>query len=109
MCVKNEEHVIKNQAIGGQSGVKAQELREALDLQRQRLTRYVKELEIQKRLLNQKQDLEQTKNPCRKSAKKDSISYIVTALVDTKDTRNVDFLLLYNVKDAGWFPTYDVG
>ena len=42
------------------------------------------------------------------SRKKDSISYIVTALVDTKDTRNVDFLLLYNVKDAGWFPTYDV-
>ena len=110
VCKNEEAMLIKNQAIGGQSGVKAQELREALDLQRQRLTEvYVKELEIQKRLLNEKQDLERTKAQLQEiSRKKDSISYIVTALVDTKETRNVDFLLLYNVKDAGWFPTYDV-
>ncbi len=42
------------------------------------------------------------------SRKKDSINYIVTALVDSKETRTVNFQLLYNVKDAGWFPAYDV-
>ena len=108
---KNEESVLaRNQAIGGQSGVKAQDLKETLDLQRQRLTEvYVKELDIQKRILNEKQDLERVKAQLQEiSRKKDSISYIVTALVETKETRNVNFLLLYNVKDAGWFPTYDV-
>ena len=45
---RNEEAMlIKNQSIGGQSGVKATELKESLDLQRQRLTEvYGKELEI---------------------------------------------------------------
>ena len=32
----------------------------------------------------------------------------MTALVDSKETRTVNFQLLYNVKDAGWYPTYDV-
>ena len=77
VCKNEEAMLIKNQAIGGQSGVKAQELREALDLQRQRLTEvYVKELEIQKRLLNEKQDLEGLKPSCRKSAEKRTASVI---------------------------------
>jgi hypothetical protein len=108
---KNEEAMlIKNQAIGGQAGVKAIDLKEALDLQRQRLTEvYGKELEIQKRLLNEKQDLEKFKSQLQEiSKKRDSISNIVTALVESRETRSINFRLLYNVKDAGWFPTYDV-
>jgi hypothetical protein len=108
---KNEEAMlIKNQAIGGQAGVKANELKDALDLQRQRLTEvYGKELEIQKRLLNEQQDLDKFKAQLKEiSKKRDSISNIVTALVESKETRTVNFQLLYNVKDAGWFPTYDV-
>jgi hypothetical protein len=108
---KNEEAMlIKNQAIGGQAGVKTAELKEALDLQRQRLTEvYGKELEIQKRLLTEQKDLERFRAQLGEiSKKRDSISYIVTALVDSKETRTVNFELLYNVKDAGWFPTYDV-
>jgi hypothetical protein len=107
----NEEAMlIKNQAIGGQAGVKANELKEALDLQRQRLTEiYGKQLEIQKRIVLDKRDLERTKSQLNEiSKKRDSISYIVTALIDNKETRTVNFQLLYNVKDAGWFPTYDV-
>jgi hypothetical protein len=107
----NEEAMlIKNQAIGGQAGVKANELKEALDLQRQRLTEiYGKQLEIQKRIILDKRDLERTKSQLNEiSKKRDSISYIVTALIDNKETRTVNFQLLYNVKDAGWFPTYNV-
>jgi hypothetical protein len=108
---KNEEAMLmKNQAIGGTTGVKSADLKEALDLQRQRLTEvYEKELEIQKRLVAGQQDLDRFKAQVNEiSKKKDSISYIVTALVESKETRTVNFQLLYNVKDAGWYSTYDV-
>ncbi len=108
---KNEETMlIKNQAIGGESGIKAIDLKESLDLQRQRLTEvYSKQLEIQKRLIMDQQDYDKTTMQLNEiSRKKDSINYIVTALVDSKETRTVNFQLLYNVKDAGWFPAYDV-
>jgi Domain of unknown function (DUF4139)/N-terminal domain of unknown function (DUF4140) len=108
---KNEENMlIKNQAIGGQTGVKASELKESLDLQRQRLTEvYGKELEIEKRLVADQQDFEKTKMQLMEvSKKKDSISYVVSALVETKESRTVNFQLLYNVKDAGWYSAYDV-
>jgi Domain of unknown function (DUF4139)/N-terminal domain of unknown function (DUF4140) len=108
---KNEEAMlIKNQAIGGQSGIKATDLKESLDLQRQRLTEvYGKQLEIQKKLVLDQQDYDKTRMQLLEiSKKKDSISYIVTALIDSKESRTVNFKLLYNVKDAGWFPAYDV-
>ena len=108
---RNEEDMlIKNQAIGGQSGVKAAELKESLDLQRQRLTEvYAKQLEIKKRLLSDQQDFDRARMQLTEiSKKKDSVNYMVTALVDCKETRTVNFQLLYNVKDAGWFPAYDV-
>jgi hypothetical protein len=108
---KNEEAMlIKNQAIGGQSGVKAIELKESLDLQRQRLTEvYGKELDIQKRILADQQGFEKTNLQLAEiSKKRDSVSYIVSALVEAKENRTVNFQLLYNVKDAGWYPTYDV-
>ncbi len=108
---RNEETMlIKNQAIGGQSGIKASDLKESLDLQRQRLTEvYGKELEIQKRLLTDRQNFEKSRFQLEEiSKKKDSVSYIVTALVESKEAGAVNFQLFYNVKDAGWFPTYDI-
>lgn len=102
--------LIKNQAIGGTTGVKTTELKDALDLQRQRLTEvYQKQLEIQKRIIDEQQDSQKFKLQLQEiSKKRDSINYIVTALVDSKETKNVKFRLLYNIKDAGWYPTYDV-
>ena len=108
---KNEEAMlVKNQAIGGQSGVKTTELKDALDLQRQRLTEvYQKQLEIQKRITEEQADADKFKSQLQEiSKKRDSINYVVTALVESKETRNVKFQLLYNVKDAGWYPAYDV-
>ena len=108
---KNEESMlIKNQVIGGQAGVKALELKESLDLQRQRLTEvYGKELEIQKRLIADQHEFEKMRHQLGEvSKKRDSINYIVYVLVESKETRTVNFQLSYNVKDAGWYPTYDV-
>ncbi len=108
---KNEEQMlVKNQAIGGQSGVKAEELRQALDLHRQRLTEvYQKQLEIDKRI--RQQDLELNRIDAQLgeiSKKRDSIKYTVTAMIDSRQSQNIKLELLYTVSDAGWYPTYDV-
>lgn len=105
-----EAMLIKNQAIGGSNGVKAADLKEALDLQRQRLTEvYQKILELQKQITALQKSLETTKAQVIEiSKKKDSVSYTVTALIESKETRTIKFQLLYTIKDAGWYPTYDV-
>lgn len=108
---KNEEAMlIKNQAIGGTTGVKAADLKEALDLQRQRLTEvYQTQLDLQKRIAAQQLEWEGARAQLKEiSKKRDSINYSVTALVDSKEARTVKFQLVYTVKDAGWYPTYDV-
>jgi hypothetical protein len=108
---RNEEAMlIKNQAIGGQTGVKTTDLKEALEFQRQRLTEvYAKQLEIQKRIVSEQKDLDRNKAQMREiSKKRDSINFVVTALIDSKKAETVNFHLLYNIKDAGWYPTYDV-
>jgi hypothetical protein len=107
---REEEMLTKNEAIGGQNGVKTTELKEALDLHRQRLTElYKQQLEIEKRITNQENELKKfTEQSLEISKKKDSINYLVTAIVESKETRNVQFHLSYNIKDAGWYPTYNV-
>jgi hypothetical protein len=108
---KNEEAMLlKNQVIGGQAGVKATDLKESLDLQRQRLTEvYAKEMEIQKRLIADQHEFEKNNLQLNEiSKKKDSVNFIVFVLIESKGTRTVNFQLSYNIKDAGWYPTYDV-
>ncbi|OQY94388.1 MAG: hypothetical protein B6D37_09050 [Sphingobacteriales bacterium UTBCD1] len=108
---KSEENMlIKNEAIGGDSGVKTAELKEALDLHRQRLSEvYKKQLEIQNNIdLKEKEFKAWSEQLKEFSKKKDSINYTVTALVDSKAGGNITFHLFYNIKDAGWYPAYDV-
>jgi hypothetical protein len=108
---KNEEAMLlKNQVVGGQSGVRASELKESLDLQRQRLTEvYAKELDIQKRIAFDQREYERMKSQLGEiSKKKDSVSYTIYALVESKEPGSVIFKLSYNIKDAGWYPAYDV-
>lgn len=110
LVYKNEEEmVIKNQAIGGTAGVKAEDLKKALDLQRERLTEiYQKQLEIERRLKSETQEIEKVKRQLSEmSKKKDSITYSVVALVDSKESRNIKFQIIYTVKDAGWYTSYD--
>ncbi|HEY0067942.1 MAG TPA: mucoidy inhibitor MuiA family protein [Flavisolibacter sp.] len=105
-----EEMLVKNQAIGGQAGVKTEELKQALDLQRQRLNEiYLKQLETERRIKAQQQEYNKMGLQLGETGKKrDSISYSVVVLIESKETRPVKFQLLYTVKDAGWYPTYDV-
>jgi hypothetical protein len=108
---KNEEGMlIKNQEIAGQNGVKSSELKEALDLHRQRLTEiYENQLAVQKKIQVQKNELLRIQSQLKEiSKKRDSVNYTVTALIDSKETRNIKFQLSYTVKDAGWYPVYDI-
>lgn len=107
---KEEEMIVKNQAIGGSTGVKAPDLKAALDLQRQRLAEvYERQLDYQRRINEGADELTRLQAQLRESSKKrDSVQYIVTALVDSREARSVQFSLAYNVKDAGWYSSYDV-
>jgi len=108
---KNEEQMlIKNESIGGQAGVKTEELKQALDLHRQRLTEvYQKQIEIEHKINDELFELAKIDAQLADiGKKKDSVKYTVTALIDSKESRTIKFELVYTVKDAGWYPTYDV-
>jgi len=107
---KEEAMLEKNQAIGGQTGVKTEELKLALDLQRTRMTEVLqKQMEIEKRIASQQKELAKTGAQLAEIGKKrDSVNYTVMALIDSKTSQAIKFDLIYTVKDAGWYPTYDV-
>jgi hypothetical protein len=107
---KEEEMLVKNQSIGGQAGVKTEELKLALDLHRARMTDVLqKQMEIEKRIAAAQKELAKTGAQLAEIGKKrDSVNYTVTALIDSKGPQSIKFDLIYTVKDAGWFPTYDV-
>ena len=102
--------LVKNQAIGGQAGVKTEELKQALDLHRARMTEVLnKQLEIEKRIAAQQKELTKAGAQLSEIGKKrDSVNYTVTALIDSRETQTIRFQLYYTVKDVGWYPTYDV-
>ncbi|MFL5742185.1 MAG: DUF4139 domain-containing protein [Flavisolibacter sp.] len=111
LVYKNEEQMlIKNEEIGGQNGVKTEELKQALDLHRQRLTEvYQKQMELEKKLRDEKQQQERVNAQLLEiSKKKDSVTYSVTALIDSKVSGNIKFELEYSIRDAGWYPSYDI-
>ena len=68
---KEEQMLEKNQAIGGQTGVKTEELKAALDLQRARMTEVLqKQLEIEKRIAAQQKELTKTGDPVNRDREK---------------------------------------
>ena len=107
---QEEKMILANQSIKGDATLKAAELKDAADFQRQRLTEIYQKLQdndhnlkkmdaelvkINKQLieLNQKRDL--------------STSEIIVA-VDVKEASNANFRLTYLVNQSSWFPTYDI-
>lgn len=107
---KEEDMLVKNEAIGGQTGVKTAELKQALDLHRARMTEVLqKQLELEKRIAAQQIEFNKLGAQLAETGKKkDSVAYTVTALIDSKQAQNIKFQLLYSIKDAGWYPTYDL-
>lgn len=108
--IKSEEEMLaRNAAIGGQTGVKTAELKEALALHSQRLTELLQQrLNINNEIKTQTESINALKLQLNEiSKKKDSSNMIVTAIVECKQTANINFRLLYNVRDAGWYPSYN--
>jgi hypothetical protein len=66
-------------------------------------------MEIEKRIAAAQKELAKAGAQLAEIGKKrDSVNYTVTALIDSKGPQSIKFDLIYTVKDAGWFPTYDV-
>jgi hypothetical protein len=66
-------------------------------------------MEIEKRMKLEQQELSKINLQLAEiSKKKDSVTYTVTALIDSKQPETVKFQFLYTIKDAGWYPAYDV-
>ncbi|HEX2534765.1 MAG TPA: DUF4139 domain-containing protein, partial [Chitinophagaceae bacterium] len=108
---KREEAMLeKNQAVGGSSGWKAAELKEALDLHRLRLAEvFNKQLEWKNTLSKLQADQNRVQGRLNEiGRKRDSVQMVVVALVESKEARTVTFQLRYGVRDAGWYPTYDI-
>ncbi len=109
--IQEESLLLKNQDIkGGQTTLKAAELREAADFQRLRLTEvYTRKTEIEKNIKKMEAELEKLNKQLRAlNEKRDlSTSEIVVGL-STKEAVSVSFTISYLVKNAAWFPTYDI-
>ena len=108
---QEEQMILKNQSIkGDNSTLKASDLKEAADFQRQRLTEiYQKLQENNNSLKKMDSDLQKLNNQLTElNEKKDLSTSEITVAVDVKETGNVVFHLTYLIKQSAWFPTYDI-
>jgi hypothetical protein len=107
---QEEQLIIKNQEIKGDATLKAQELREAADFQRQRLTElYQKLQETDHNLLKMETEMKKTESQLvGLNQKKDLSTSDIIVTLDVKENTAASFRLAYLVKQSSWFPTYDV-
>ncbi|GEP93966.1 DUF4139 domain-containing protein [Chitinophaga cymbidii] len=108
---QEEAMLAKNQDLRGTTtGLKTQDLREALDFQRARLSEVLEQqISIEKnitqlnesisRLIAQQQAL---------MAAKDTSTSDLLITVSSKENINGQLTLSYMVKNAGWYPSYDL-
>jgi hypothetical protein len=109
---KQEENMlIKNQQIGGaNNGLKAVDLKEAADFQRSRLTEvYQKQMETDRAIKKLEIELgKMNKQLAELNQKAETSTSEIHVTVNTKETISSNFTITYLVKQAGWFPTYDI-
>lgn len=108
---QEEQMILKNQSIKGDNAtLKASDLKEAIDFQRQRLTEvYQKLQENANNLKKMNADLQKLNDQLAElNQKKDLSTSQVAVAVDVKEATNVSFHLTYLVKESAWFPTYDI-
>lgn len=111
LVYKQEEGMmIKNQQVGGNNGFKAADLKEAADLQRNRLIEiYQKQMEIEKRI--KKIEIELKKiilQLAELNKRSDQSTGEIVVTVHVKQTAMATFHVSYLVKTSGWYPTYDI-
>lgn len=107
---QEEQMIIANQSIKGDATLKAAELKEAADFQRQRLTEIYQKLQDNDHSLK-KMDIELKKidkQLAELNQKKDLSTSEVIVAVDVKESMTANFKLSYLVKESSWFPTYDI-
>lgn len=107
---QEEKMILANQSIKGDATLKATDLKEAADFQRQRLTEIYQKLQESDRTLK-KMDAELRKTEkqlTELNQKRDLSTSEVIVAVDVKESMIANFRLSYLVKESSWFPTYDI-
>lgn len=109
---KQEEGlIVKNQQIGGaNNGLKAADLKDAADFQRSRLTEvYQKQMEASHILKKLDADLlKMNKQLAYLKQNAETATSEIHVTINTSEAASAQFTLSYLVKQAGWFPTYDI-
>jgi len=107
---QEEKMILANQSIKGDATLKAAELKEAADFQRQRLTEIYQKLQDNDHNLKKMEGelLKINKQLIELNQKKDLSTSEVIVAVDVKESSNVNFRLTYLVNQSSWFPTYDI-
>lgn len=108
---EEEEMLKKNQDLRGtNTGLKTADLKEALDFQRSRLTEVLdQQLAIQANIRQLNEDI--VKNNRQRAAlreSKDASSTDLLITVSSKENISGKLTLRYLVKNAGWFPSYEL-
>ncbi|PWU04186.1 MAG: hypothetical protein C5B52_01935 [Bacteroidetes bacterium] len=108
---QEETLILKNQDIKGTTTtLKASELKDAADFQRQRLTEiYAKEFELDKSIKKMENDLSKINNQLYALNQQTNLATgEIAVTVMTKSSLNSHFTLDYMVNNAGWQPAYDI-
>lgn len=102
--------LIKNQSVSGTNGLKAADLKESLDLQRARLSDILaKMLEINETIEKISKDIRLNEQQLAALHKQDNTATSDIILdVQSKGPVTGKITVSYLVKNAGWFPLYDI-
>jgi predicted nuclease with TOPRIM domain len=105
---QEEKMILANQSIKGDATLKAAELKEAADFQRQRLTELYQKLQDNDRNLKKMEiELQKiNKQLTELNQKKDLATSEVIVALDVKEAMNADFRLSYLVQQSSWYPAY---
>lgn len=108
---QEESMLIKNQAIGGNNVLlKAFDLKEAMDFQRARMTEVkTKQLDINQRLVGFNKEItkiEQQLAELNNTNYRPSGEIVVN--INASEASTAKLHLTYVVRNAGWYPTYDL-
>ncbi len=108
---QEETMLIKNQQIAGSTTtLKPEELKQALDFQRFRLTEVLKQqLQLQKEIEELEKERNKLANQLAEMSRKIDLSTNeIIILADVKENAIVPFEITYLVQKAGWYPTYNI-
>lgn len=108
---QEETMLTKNQDIkGAQANLKAEELKAAVDFQRQRLIEvYSKITETEKQIKKSETALDKIQQQLNElQFRKDQATSEVMVTIVAKEPTNAKFELSYLVREARWYPSYDV-